>query len=302
MWKKWDEEAAAQRWGVPFDGVLLSRVCWADDNILIAQGPPAQLRRMLRRMDALLPEAGMSADWADSDKCSWTGTHTGGAVIEVGGHEVPCVPNARVPGRIFNANSFEESTVQDRVAKAWRAFWVNEDTIRMKSASYKSRLRFLETIVRPTLFWGITATDPTAGLLETVRKLHRSMMRQALRLFKRPGRSWDEHCALCRSKINATLETCKMEGWELSLLRHHWRLMGHPARMPQGSVNFAGLTTGGLAQRDPARSQRSRRALAARTAEAPHERHRQVLVLKADVVDPRGRGPGCLAGARRHLC
>lgn len=54
----------------------------------------------------------------------------------------------------------------------------------MKSASHRPRLRFLDTIVRPTLFFGITAMESIAGLLEeTARRLHRSMMRKRLRLF-----------------------------------------------------------------------------------------------------------------------
>lgn len=50
--------------GIPFGAGHLRRVSWADDSI-VAVGP-AQLRRMLMKVDDPFPEAGMSADWTES--------------------------------------------------------------------------------------------------------------------------------------------------------------------------------------------------------------------------------------------
>lgn len=60
-------------------------------------------------------------------------------------------------------------------------------------------------------------------------------MRSALRLYKRPGRSWGEHRAYCRGKIQTTLRVCNTDGREVVLARQRGPLMGHLAPRPPGA-------------------------------------------------------------------
>lgn len=54
---------------------------------------------------------------------SRAGTKTSGAMIEIGGKVVPQVDFIRILGRVCSARNLEDASVQDRIAKAWSAFW-----------------------------------------------------------------------------------------------------------------------------------------------------------------------------------
>lgn len=58
------------------------------------------------------------------------------------------IVSIRILGRVFSARYFLDASIQDRVEKG---------VITMKSANCKPRLLFLDTIVRPTPFWGLMA-------------------------------------------------------------------------------------------------------------------------------------------------
>lgn len=99
------------------------------------------------------------------------------------------------------------------MAKAWTAFWVHPDVIRMKSASYNTRLRFLVT----SYFWDSQRSirpppsSPRSANAQE-RDAHRPLLIQ---------------------------EASHVE-------RHRWRLMGRVARMLEGSGCFDAWRTGGL--------------------------------------------------------
>lgn len=101
-------------------------------------------------------------------------------------------------------------------------------------------VRFLDTIVRPTLFWGLTAVEPTTGLLRTLRRTNAQRHdAQGPTLVQEAGREGDELRGLCCEKMRSTLRACKLEGWETVLVRNHWRLMEHLGHMFVGSICFA---------------------------------------------------------------
>lgn len=89
-----------------------------------------------------------------------------------------------VLGRLFDLRAMEERTLEDRLAKAWRAFRANQDGISCKQVPTALGLRYLNVAVRPTVVWGLVVTDPTAACLDALSNFHDNMIRRALGLFK----------------------------------------------------------------------------------------------------------------------
>lgn len=59
-----------KRWVLAIGESVYTRICSVDDNVLIARGWN-ELQGMCRLLDQIMPEAGMSSDWGDSENCSW---------------------------------------------------------------------------------------------------------------------------------------------------------------------------------------------------------------------------------------
>lgn len=99
------ETAKCKNWGLTIGEECYTRVCWVDDNILIARGW-TELRSLCRHFDGIMPKAGMGADRGDSDECGWITNET------------------RSPEGLPIGEACVQKQ-QDRVHSTWKAFWAN---------------------------------------------------------------------------------------------------------------------------------------------------------------------------------
>lgn len=96
------------------------------------------------------------------------------------------VRELRIVGRMFHLHTLEESALENRVSKAWEAFWSHRHQYRCPKANVVLRMRLLHAVVSPATMWGITSIDPTKAVHEKIRHTHNKMARKLLGLFKRP--------------------------------------------------------------------------------------------------------------------
>lgn len=149
LWQKWDKVAQAKGWGIKVGDGRTLRMLWADDNFLAAENV-YMLRAMLREMDSLLGERGMSADWGDTEKCSWIASDPRAPTeLNVGTETISRVPELHILGRLFNLYSLEETTLEDNVTKAWQAFWSHWRQFRCPQAGVMQRMCLLQAVVLP---------------------------------------------------------------------------------------------------------------------------------------------------------
>lgn len=120
--------------------------------------------------DDNLPRAGMEVYWADTDQCAWLVQHAVGTEhIEIGNSRISRFVETRIWGRNLDLQAPADRAVTDRVAKAWKAFRAQQDGICCRNIHQSMRLRYLDAVVKPTILWGLSAIDPTAVTLTTVR-------------------------------------------------------------------------------------------------------------------------------------
>lgn len=101
-----------------------------------------RLRAMLCDVSCLLAGCGMSADWINPEKCAWVASDTRSPPgLQVGDSAIMQVGELRILGRMMNFRSVEESTVEDRASKVWKAYWGHRRRFRCSSAGILQRIR-----------------------------------------------------------------------------------------------------------------------------------------------------------------
>lgn len=165
------------------------------------------------------------------------------------------LPRSIHPERLGAPNSWQgvqpplsgRNTLEDRISKAWKAYWSQSRQFRCASAGLVPCMRLLH---------GGSPTLPCCGASQRLSRPkgpstkcgtpNNKMVRKLLGLFKRLEEDWETHHERCRRSGAEASRKVRQEPWHRLLAYHHWRLLGHLAQMPVGSACYGSIREGGL--------------------------------------------------------
>jgi hypothetical protein len=131
----------------------------------------------------------------------------------------------------FN-NSFEKE-IQNRMGRAWRAFYKHKDLLCCRSAPLVDCLRLLSVVVSTSLFWCSGSWNLTVRQISKLRGIEQSMLQKMILVTRQEHESTPEFMRRLRTKINRLKELHAFEDWDRSYYRSFFKWAGHVARLAQ---------------------------------------------------------------------
>ena len=177
--------AVRKGWGYRLDdGSHVSLLLFADNFWLVATSPQ-ELASMTEAWLALLREYGWSVPLNETTWCSTGPDSNHHWIVNVAGQKLPRAPRStgfKVLGTQVCFDNCFEVELQNRISRAWRAFYKFADLLCCQAAPWKNRLQLLSLLVGHSLFWCSGSWNLTARQVSKVRGLQQDILHKMVRL------------------------------------------------------------------------------------------------------------------------
>ena len=229
-------EAAVRKWklrvansGILIDGgERLTNIRYADDLLIFATSGE-ELCRMTEILQEELASVGLQLN-ASKTKALTLEMSDIPRYFEVSGDFVEVVGPEKAHkylGRKLSGNLKERSRVElsHRVQVAWMRFHQHRDVLLDRNVNVRSRLRFFQSVITPTILYGLPACALTAQEMESLDILQRKMLRRIVGWVHVEPEEWCETMRRMRTRVDAALRLYPMEAWSGELLRRQFRMV-----------------------------------------------------------------------------
>ena len=228
-------EMAVRRWktrlvdhGIALDGAeRLTNVRYADDLVIYAK-TQAELCEMLEILNEELDAIGLSLNASKTKVFTTTALHeplyidvAGGMVEVLLGDSVHKYLGRHLCGDMKNRSTTE---FMHRVAAAWGKFHKHRPTLMNKHASIKKRLRFFESVVSPTVLFGLSTLPLTSAQLKQLDALQRRMLRSIAGWVRNAEEDWAETMRKTNRRLEAALRAYPVKPWTQQLATRQFKL------------------------------------------------------------------------------
>ena len=173
------QQASHKGWGLRLqDGSYVSLVLFADNFWLFARSA-AQLATMTALWLKLLRDFGWEVPLNEMTWCTTGADDNDHWKIDVQGTAITRAPRnvgfEALGVKITFDNCFE-TELQNRISRAWRAFYKHKHLLCCRAAPISSRFRLLCSVVCPALFWCAGSWNLTARQVSKLRGVQQSML------------------------------------------------------------------------------------------------------------------------------
>ena len=215
---------AVRRWktrlvdhGIALDGAeRLTNVRYADDLVIYAK-TQAELCEMLEILNEELDAIGLSLNASKTKIFTTTALHeplyidvAGGMVEVLLGDSVHKYLGRHLCGDMKNRSTTE---FMHRVAAAWGKFHKHRPTLMNKHASIKKRLRLFQSVVSPTVLFGLSTLPLTSAQLKQLDALQRRMLRSIAGWVRNAEENWAETMRKTNRRLEAALRAYPLKPW-----------------------------------------------------------------------------------------
>ena len=171
--------------------------------------------------------------------------------IKLGEANIPINAALIIPGQETAFKKDATHSFKHRLRQAWKAAHANAHLLRDTSTSHVTRIRLLQSLVKPCLLYGVESWTMTPDILAKIVAAERALTRWCLRMTRHTSgtegveenlASWIKWKTDSAREIARLMEKTKVMRWHISALRLHWQWAGHTARRP-GSTNHRAATS-----------------------------------------------------------
>ena len=111
-----------------------------------------------------------------------------------------------------------------RIQIAWMRFYQHRDILTNKHLSIYSRIKFFNTVITPTILFGLSSCAMTRARMCSLDALQRRMLRKIVGWTRLVDEPWEDTMRRMRLKVDSALTKYPMEDWSAQLLRRQFRL------------------------------------------------------------------------------
>ena len=111
-----------------------------------------------------------------------------------------------------------------RVAAAWGKFHKHRPTLMNKNASIKKRLRLFQSVVSPTVLFGLSTLPLTSAQLKQLDALQRRMLRSIAGWVRNAEEDWAETMRKTNRRLEAALRAHPLKPWTQQLATRQFKL------------------------------------------------------------------------------
>ena len=228
------QQASHKGWGCRLDsGTYISLVLYADNFWLFAKSP-AQLAEMTLTWLEILRKSGWDVPLREATWCT-TG-HDDNQHWQVLVQDV-AVPRAlravgfQVLGAQVTFDNCFEVELQNRFARAWRAFYKYRHLLCCKTAPIASRFRLLASLVENALFWCSGSWNLTARQIQKLRGIQQSMLEKMVAVRRHTDETMGHFMERFHSRIKQLKMTSEFLDWDRRYHKSVYEWAGHVAHM-----------------------------------------------------------------------
>ena len=235
--------------GLVWDGYRIVAVTYVDDWVIFAKST-TQLVVILGELVCILHRWGLELDLPSEDVYTiesgtkhklflWASCSVQDRIELPGGKWHAYLPNdAHIPwlGMCLNVDGEWSADLQRRVRKAQGLMFAKLQVITSKSASLRTRLRYIWMTIATAVLSGSAARDWTKEDECCIDHAMRKVVVRALAWLPRgAAESWIDYWKRQKDRVDSVL----LPAWSVLARKSVWRWTGHTARNPQSWVNRA---------------------------------------------------------------
>ena len=120
-------------------------------------------------------------------------------------------------GNLLNRSPVEFS---HRCQCAWTKFHCNHDVLVDKNISVKSRLKFFQSVISPTILFGLSQVAFTRLQLQKLDSIFRRMLRSIVGWVRLESDTWHETMSRMKVRVNRAPVVFPIEDWSTQVMRH----------------------------------------------------------------------------------
>ena len=215
----------------------LTNVRYADDLVLFAKSW-CELVRMLEILIDELHGIGLALNPSKTKLFTTFGVDTP-TLIEVAGHFLEVVTRQeshKYLGKMLSGN-FTERKVADlayRKKCAWNKFHKFKHILLNKHISLRLRLKFFDSVISPTILFGLATTALPKSEISKLDSLRRRMLRHIVGCVRVEGETWNVTMRRMNTRLLQAQQLLPMRLWSESLYLAKFRLAFRVARANHG--------------------------------------------------------------------
>ena len=122
--------------------------------------------------------------------------------------------------------------VQHRIQVAWMKFGQHSKTLCNKNISIKLRMRLFDSVVSPSLLFGLAILPLQASCVEKLNVVQRKMMRKVVGWVRIPDEPWEQTMRRMGTRVNNAVVQSKMKTWSMRLLETQWKFVARLKQLP----------------------------------------------------------------------
>jgi len=234
--ERFEATAQLKGWGVALEeygkGKRVALIKFAD-NFWLVSDRPEHLEQMVEHWLECLGGMGWSCPLSDIRWCT-TAPDNSCVRVMVGGQLLERTPRKTGFKCLGTELSFDNRCgleFSNRVTRAWRAFWANKHYFLCRDVDIVIRIRLLNILVAPVLFWASGAWHLTRVQLRKLCTVQSKMILKMMGGKKCPAQTMEEYMAGRYRAVNFLRTKAGVDTWSVRALGSYIRWAGHVARL-----------------------------------------------------------------------
>lgn len=163
--------------------------------------------------------------------------------LEVAGEMVAIIPNLdshRYLGRSMAGNLFNRTAVKikHRLQAGWYKFSRHSKTLTNRNISIKLRLKLFDSVVTPTILFGLTALPLHQSHLDKINVTQRKMLRKIAGWVRLPNEPWETTMKRMTDRVTNALQQWPIKKWGARIHEARWKHVSRLKTMSPTSLQM----------------------------------------------------------------
>ena len=220
-------------------GELLTNIMYADDLILYATSSD-DICFMLEALQNELRNVGLHLN-PSKTKAFTSKNNLQPMFLDIAGNFVDVMTNNETHkylGRKLCAQLSVRSAVQlsFRVQCAWMQFHKHKGMLCDRNISLRSRLKFFDSLISPTILFSLTSCNLTVCQLRSIDVIQRKMLRNIVGWTRYETDEWSDTMRRMREKVQIALQIFPIINWTEQLMRRQFRIICRFAKVDEWAM------------------------------------------------------------------
>ena len=125
--------------------------------------------------------------------------------------------------------------IKNRLQNSWYKFSQHSRTLTNRNISIKLRLKLFDSVITPSILFGLAALPVTQAYLDKVDATQRKMMRQIVGWVRNPGEPWNITMQRMNDRVSNATNQYSIKSWSQQIFKAQWKYIQRLKSLPDNS-------------------------------------------------------------------